>query len=75
MDDITLNEAALLLANKYGVQINFASEKIKNYRFTASFLSKSNLQEILTVICDLNKITYKWENPNSILIDCKGCSK
>lgn len=75
MDDITLNEAALLLTNKYGVKINFANEKIKNCRFTASFLSNSNLQQILTVICDLNKVKYQWENADTILIDGKGCSE
>lgn len=71
-DDITLAEAALVLANRYQVSIEFTNEKIRNCQFTAAFNDSTTLDHALTVICELNNTTYRRE-ANKIFINGDGC--
>jgi ferric-dicitrate binding protein FerR (iron transport regulator) len=71
-DNITFAEAADMISKRYGVEINFANSKLKNCRFNASFLNENQIEQVLKVICDLNKANYTLNN-KSITISGEGC--
>lgn len=73
MDNITMGEAALLITYKYGVNIDFTDDTLKNCRFTASFLNTASLQQVLEVVGRLNNITYRQVDENTVLMSGRGC--
>ncbi|MDR3695122.1 FecR domain-containing protein [Mucilaginibacter sp.] len=74
-EDITFGQAAQQLETKFKVKISFASDKVKNCRFTGAALSGDQLDKILKTICDFNNATYKMQADGSILIDGPGCDQ
>ena len=73
-NDITFADAAVQLEKRFKVKISFANEKIKNCRFTGTALKEDKLDNILKVICALNKSTYKAMSDGSIIINGQGCN-
>jgi transmembrane sensor len=72
MDDITLAEAAEMIAERYGVKIQFNNEKVKSCRFTAAFLNRNDITQVLSVVGDITGATLKLKN-NTVTIDGPGC--
>ena len=73
-DNTNFEEAAMIISNRFNVTVTFANERLKNCRFTASFLNENNLRQVLTVLCDVNNATYEMKN-NLIIIKGEGCNK
>lgn len=72
MDDISLQEAAQMIAERYGVKIQFNNEKIKTCRFTAAFLNRNDITQVLSVVGDITGATLTLKN-NTVVIDGPGC--
>jgi len=73
-EDITFQEAAKILSERFNVKITFNNDKIKACRFSGSALSGKNLDQVLTVICAFNNARYNHNQDGSISIDGKGCN-
>lgn len=72
LDDINMEEAAGLIAQKYKVKI-LLNENIKNCRITASFLNDEDLDHILKVVCSVIEVNYHYTDTGSIMLEGKGC--
>lgn len=72
MDDITLEEAGRMIAERYQVKIQFNNEKVKNCRFTAAFLNRNGLSQVLKVIAEITGASLTVQN-DLVLIDGPGC--
>jgi len=73
LDDINMQEAALLISHKYKVEIVLANDKIKNCRITASFLNDEDLDHVLKVVSSVIETEYRYNKAGAIIIDGKGC--
>jgi ferric-dicitrate binding protein FerR (iron transport regulator) len=74
-DDLTLDEAAKELEQRFDVSIIFDNDKIKNCRFTATFVRGENLEQILNVICEFNDAMFKDNGAGNIRISGPGCDE
>lgn len=72
MDDLTLEEAAVLITKRYHLKVAFLNERIKNCRFTAAFLNRNDLNQVLNVLGDITGTTANIKD-NIIYIDGPGC--
>jgi transmembrane sensor len=72
-NDITLEEAAQKIEQRFGTPVEFENSSAKNCRVTATFSEDDLLEEILTVICAVSKTEYIISN-NKITINGKGCN-
>ncbi|MES2278636.1 MAG: FecR domain-containing protein [Bacteroidota bacterium] len=73
-EDITFQEAAKILSERFNVKITFSNDKIKACRFSGSALSGKNIDQVLKVICAFNNARYNYNKDGSISIDGKGCN-
>jgi hypothetical protein len=73
-NDITFAQAAQQLQQRFKVKISFASDKVKNCRFTGTALNGEKLDQILKVVCAFNNATYQTKSNGSIVIDGPGCN-
>jgi len=74
MEDITFDKAARLIEQKYQVEIKFDNPKLVACRFTVTFLDSTSLEQVLTVLCDLNNAAFtRQEANNRYIISGKGC--
>lgn len=72
-DDITMEEAARRVSAWFGVTVSFVNPGLKNCRITASFYREDQLEEILTVLCAVNQMSYSIHD-GAVAIDGKGCN-
>ncbi len=72
MDDITLAEASEMIAHRYAVKINFKNERVKNCKFTAAFLNRNEISQVLNVLSDITGAKLELKN-GVINIDGSGC--
>lgn len=72
-DDITLQEAAAQLEERFHVTIRFENEKTRHCRFTATFLHGEDLDQILQIICEFNGANYARDAGGNLLIKGDGC--
>ncbi|AYB34441.1 FecR family protein [Chryseolinea soli] len=72
-DDITLEEAAAQLEERFHVTIRFENEKTRHCRFTATFLHGEDLDQILQIICEFNGANYLRDAAGNMLIKGDGC--
>jgi transmembrane sensor len=72
MDDISLENAAQMIAERYGVKIQFNNEKVKTCHFTAAFLNRNDISQVLSVVGDITGATLTLKN-NTVVIDGPGC--
>jgi ferric-dicitrate binding protein FerR (iron transport regulator) len=71
-DDITMEEAAKRIGQRFNVMVSFANAAVKDCRVTATFYQEDDLNEIMTVICAVNQSNFVIKG-NTIVIDGKGC--
>jgi len=72
-DDVTMLNAAALLEKQFDVKISFNNEKIKNCRFTGTFLYGEKLEQVLKVICSFNNAVYEIKPGGEIVLSGPGC--
>lgn len=72
-EDITFEQAALKLEQRFKVKISFENQKIKNCRFSGTALSYDKLDKILKVICAFNHAGYTTKKDGNIIISGQGC--
>lgn len=73
LDDVSLEEAARIIGQKYKVEITLANEELKACRISATFLNGENLEQVLTVVCGVVHSTYDMLPDGSARIVGKGC--
>lgn len=72
-DNATVDEAAIALGNRFGVEFHFQNEMLRRCRFTADF-SNDSLKQSLDIICTLINANWKQDNNSSIIqMNGKGC--
>ena len=72
-DDITMEEAARRIGQRFNVTVSFVNAAVKDCRVTATFYQEDDLDEIMTVICAVNQSNFVIKG-NTIVIDGKGCN-
>lgn len=72
LDDVTLEEAAILIAKQYGKKVNFANNNVKSCQFSASFLNRNTLEQVLSVVGEITNTSLSIKN-DVIEINGKGC--
>lgn len=72
-ENITMEQAAEILSQKFNTRITFSNDEGKNCRFTATFLKGESLDEIMKVITSFNDAAYKIL-PGEIVISGKNCT-
>lgn len=59
--DITFNNAALLLQERFGVKVIVTDEELAQQRFTTTLFEKQPLADFLALICDFNHAAYTYD--------------
>lgn len=72
MDDVTLEEAAMRIGKQYGKKVRFVNDKPKDCRFSASFLNRNTLDQVLNVVGQITNTTIALKK-DIIEIDGPGC--
>jgi ferric-dicitrate binding protein FerR (iron transport regulator) len=72
-DDITMEEAARRIGQRFNVNVSFANPVVKDCRVTATFYQEDDLDEIMTVICAVSQSNFVIQE-EKIVIDGKGCN-
>ena len=73
LDDISLEEAAVLIGNKYHVKISFSNEDLKNCRISATFLNNESLEQVLTVVTGVVNAGYSLQPNDQVIFSGDGC--
>ena len=73
LDNVSLEQAAITIADKYKVEIRLANNELKRCRISATFLDGENLDQVLTVVSGVVKATYTTQPDGTIRIEGKGC--
>jgi len=72
-DDITMEEAARQIGERFKVGFDFVNPALKECRITATFYMEDDLDQIMTVICGVNQSKFVLER-GMVKIDGKGCN-
>lgn len=72
-DDVSFKEAAKTIEDRYTVKLLFKNPKLQNCRFTATFLDKESLEQVLTVITSTLNASYITSG-NLVTIDGSACT-
>jgi transmembrane sensor len=72
-DDITMEEAARQIGQRFKVTVSFANPVVKDCRVTATFYQEDDLDEIMTVICGVSQSNFVIQE-DKIVINGKGCN-
>ena len=72
-DDITMEEAAKRIGERFKVGFKFVNPALKECRITATFYMEDDLDQIMTVICGVNRSKFEIGG-SSVTIDGKGCN-
>jgi transmembrane sensor len=72
-NDITLENAARKIEERFGIPVEFEHASAKNCRVTATFSEADQMEEMLAVVCAVSQTNYTISN-NKIVINGKGCN-
>lgn len=61
-----------MITERYGVKVRFNNEKVKTCRFTAAFLNRNDINQVLNVVADITGARLTLEN-NIVTIEGPGC--
>ena len=67
-DDVTMKEAAMLLEERFKVNIAFADPKLMLNRFTTTFQHDESLEHELDIICEFNNTTYTYDRDHGKVV-------
>ena len=73
LDDISLEDAAILIDSRYHVNISFSKEALKQCRNSATFLNNENLEQVLSVVTDVVDADYTIQPNDQVIISGEGC--
>lgn len=73
LDDLNMEEAAIMISQKYKVPITLSNDAIKKCRITASFLNDEDLDHVLKVICSVIETKYHYTPEGRVVLEGKGC--
>lgn len=73
MDDISFEQAIKMIEEIYHVQVELQNPTLKNCRFTATFLNRASLEQVLNVLCDLNRAAWSVKSEGVYVISGEGC--
>jgi ferric-dicitrate binding protein FerR (iron transport regulator) len=73
LDDVSMEEAAKTISEKYKVKIILDSDELKRCRISATFLNGENLSQVLTVVSGVVQSSYSTEPDGTVRIEGKGC--
>jgi transmembrane sensor len=73
LDDVSMDVAAALIAEKYNAKVIFGNDDLKKCRITATFLNGEDLDQMLIVVSGVLNATYTLQPDGNIKIDGKGC--
>lgn len=68
LSDIPMEDAALLIGNRYHVKITIAGEKLKKCRINATFLDQESLDQVLKIVCGIVNATFVQQPNDQIII-------
>lgn len=74
LNNISLQEAAVLIGNKYHVQIRFAGDRMKGCHVSATFLNNESLEQVLKVVTGVVNATYTIGPDNQVILNGEGCN-
>jgi ferric-dicitrate binding protein FerR (iron transport regulator) len=74
LDNLSLEEAAVLINNKYHINISFASENVKYCRISATFLNNESLEQVLSVVTGVVNAAYTIQPNDQVIISGSGCN-
>ncbi len=72
-DNISFEEAAAIITQRFGVTLQFNNEKIKRCRFTSTFFSSNGLDQIMDILTTITNTTWVKEDVRLITINGEGC--
>jgi transmembrane sensor len=64
-DDVSMEEAAKLLKDRFNVNITFTDQKLLSNRFTTTFQHDESLEYILDIICEVNNVAYTYDKEHA----------
>lgn len=67
LDDVTMEEASILLKERYKVEIQCVDPKLQINRFTTEFQHNESLDHVLKILSQYNNTTYVYDEENSIV--------
>jgi ferric-dicitrate binding protein FerR (iron transport regulator) len=73
LDDISLEDAIILIDNKYHVNTSFSNEALKQCRISATFVNNENLEQVLTVVTSVVDAEYTIQPNDQVIISGEGC--
>ncbi|MEP7377452.1 MAG: FecR domain-containing protein [Chitinophagaceae bacterium] len=73
LDNISLEDAAILINNKYHVDISFSKEALRQCQISATFLNNENLEQVLSVVADVVGASYTIQPNDQVIISGEGC--
>lgn len=73
LDDVSMEEAAKTISEKYKVKITLANDDLKKCRISATFLNGENFDQVLTVVSGVVHATYAIQPNGNVTIEGKGC--
>jgi transmembrane sensor len=72
LNNISMQEAAIIIGRWFNVDITFKNQQVKKCKISVSFLRGENIQEVMEVICRLNDLNYRITG-KQIVVGGKGC--
>lgn len=72
-DNISFEDAAMVISKRYNVSIEFNNESIRQCRFTSTFFSSNGLDQVLDILTTITNTTWVKENEKLITIEGEGC--
>jgi len=73
LDNISLEDAAILINAKYHVAISFSNEALRQCRISATFLNNETLEQVLSVVSDVVGADYSLQPNDQAIISGEGC--
>jgi len=73
LDNISMEDAAILIDEKYHVKISFAKESLRDCRISATFLNNETLEQVLTVVTGVVNAHFTTQPNDQIIISGDGC--
>ena len=73
LDNISLEDAAILINTKYHEDISFSNEALRQCRISATFLNNETLEQVLSVVADVVGADYSLQPNDQAIISGEGC--
>jgi len=75
LDDISMEEAIVIIGDKYHVKILLADERLKKCRIGGSFFHNQPLEKVLDIVCAVINASYTIYSNDQVVIKGAGCQE